>query len=187
MERPFITISLSKDDYLEGSLFAARWTRKRWLIVGLMAAVYLGLGAFMVFYAPRELFVLGCTLIGAVVGGIGGSIISHYIFLPRRLRSRFAERKALHRKSTLSWDEKGLTLESENGHSLIPWPDFFKFRENEHFILLYASRVIYLLVPKRFFTEPGQLNDLLGHVRSRIGVHPAVDARSPSYGGGRAT
>jgi len=37
-----VTTQLNENDYLEGSLFAAQRTRKRWLIIGMMAAVYLG-------------------------------------------------------------------------------------------------------------------------------------------------
>ncbi|WP_188792662.1 YcxB family protein [Dyella nitratireducens] len=170
MERASITIQLTEDDYLQGLLFAAQRTRARWFFIGIMAVVCLGAGLLIVFYAPRDLFVLGWALIGAVVGGFIGRMVSRYIFLPKKLKERFAEQKALHRTRKLSWDDKGVTFESENGHVLIPWPDFFKFRENEIFVLLYTSRVIFLIVPKRFFKESEQLNDFMMLVHSSIGI-----------------
>jgi hypothetical protein len=170
VEKPEINIQLSEDDYLQGSLFAARWAKKKWLIVGGMGVIYLGLGLFMVSYAPRAFFILGWTLIGAVVGGAMGALISRYVFLPRRLKSRFAEHKMLQRSSMVSWAEDGLKVERENSHVLIPWDDFFNFRESEKFVLLYTTRVLFLLLPKRFFKESDQLNDFMVFVRSRIGA-----------------
>lgn len=187
MGSAMITTQLNENDYLEGSLFAAQRTRKRWLIIGMMAAVYLGLGLFMVFYASRDFFILGWSLIGAVIGGFVGGLISRYILLPRRLKSRFAERKALHRKSTLSWDQKGLTVENENGHSIVPWSDFLKSRENEKFILLYTSRAMFLIVPKRIFTESDQLKDFRELVLASVGVQQNVKAIASSHDGGTAT
>jgi hypothetical protein len=168
VERPTITLQLNEDDYLDGALFAARWTKKRWLIMGTMAAVYLGAGLYMVRYAPRDFFILGWALIGAVAGGFISGLLSRYVLLPRRLKSRFAEHKTLHRKSTMAWDENGLTVEGENSHTLIPWPDFFKFRESDTTVFLYTSRALFLMVPKRFFVDSAQLNEFVVLARSRI-------------------
>jgi hypothetical protein len=165
-----ITIQLSEDDYLQGSLIAARWTKKRWIVIGTIGVIYLGLGSFMVSYAPRAFFILGWALIGAVVGGAMGALISRYVFLPRRLKSRFAEHKMLHRSSMLSWSEDGLKIERENSHALIPWGDFFRFRETEKFVFLYTTRVMFLLLPKRFFHRQDQLNELMVLLRSRVGT-----------------
>jgi hypothetical protein len=181
VEKPEITIQLSEDDYVEASLIAAQWTKKRWLVIGTMGAVYLGLGLFMVSYAPHAFFVLGWALIGAVIGVALNALISRYFFLPRRLKSRFVEHKTLQRSSTVSWSEDGLIIERENSHALIPWGDFFKFRESEEFVLLYTSRVLFLLLPKRFFNEPGQLNDFMVLVRSQIGIRRDGRTESASF------
>jgi hypothetical protein len=170
MEKPEITIQLSESDYLQGCLTAARWTKKKWIVVGSMGAIYLVPGLFMVLYAPPALFVLGWAMIGAVIGGTTTVLVGRYVLLPRRLKSRFAEHKMLQRSSTVSWGEDGLKFEREDSHVLIPWGDFFKFRESEKFVFLYTTRVLFLLLPKRFFSEPDQLNDLMIFVRSRIGA-----------------
>jgi hypothetical protein len=167
---PVITLQLSENDFLNGSLFAARWTMKRWLVIGVQALLLSALGAFMLLSSSsRDFHVFGGALIGMVVGGFAGGVLMRYLVLPARLRTRFAERTALHRQSTLKWSQEGLAYENENGHMLVPWTDFFKTRENKDFILLYTSRVMFIIVPKRFFTESGQLQGFVELVRSRIG------------------
>jgi hypothetical protein len=161
VEKPTVTVQLNENDYVEGALFASRWTRNRLLFVWGMIAIYLGGGIFSVFFAPHDLFALGCAL-------ICGTWINRYVVLPKKLKSLFAERKASQRRSTLSWDEQSLTVEGENSRALIPWADFFKFRENGEFVLLYTSRILFIIVPKRFLEESGQLNGFMALVRSTI-------------------
>lgn len=170
MEGSTIIVEMDENDYLEGSLLAARWTRKRWAVICISAAVYLGIGLLCIFYAPHDFFILGCAFIGAVFGAFCSGLFGRLVLFPKRLKSRFAERKALRRKTRLSWGEEGLTVENENGHSLVPWSDFFKFRENDRVVLLYTSRATYLLIPKRFFKESDQLHGFMTVVNGRIGV-----------------
>ena len=174
MDDSTITIELSENDYLDGSLFAAKWSSKRRFIMFFLALIYLALGLFLVFYAPHDFFIFGCALLGGVFGAFFSGAFGRFVLRPRRLRAHFSKRKALHRKVMLSWGERGVTFENENGHSLAPWEDFLKFRENDGFILLYTSRITFILIPKRFFKESGQLNDFMTLVRGRVGLQEAA-------------
>jgi hypothetical protein len=70
----------------------------------------------------------------------------------------------------LSWSPEGLAIENNKGHGLVPWAKFLKTRENERFILLYASQGKYLIFPKRFFVEPGQLKSFVDLIHEQIGA-----------------
>ena len=171
-----ITLQLDQSDFMGGSLFASRWTMNGWFVAA-SAVILSALGTFMLLVGSQPYsHALGSALIGIVVGGVAGGAINRYFVLPRRLRSRLTERKAIHRRFTLAWSEEGLAVESENGHVRVPWGDFFRTKENENFILLYTSRTRYLILPKRCFTEPGQLASFLELLRKRVGVRPGNPA-----------
>jgi hypothetical protein len=143
----------------------------RWLVASACAVALIGLGILMLMpSAPSDFHMLGGVLIGTAVCGYLGGTVTGFLVLPRRLRSRFIERKGLHRRMTLSWGNEGLTVETENGHVRVPWGDFFKTRENAKFILLYTSRTRYLILPKRFFIEPGQLASFVELLHKRVGI-----------------
>jgi hypothetical protein len=173
-----ITFRLSEDDFLNGSLLAIRWERKTWLITAATVVLLLALGTFMLLpNSSPDIPAYGWSLIGGTVGSCVGVALTRYLFFPIRLKSRFAERKALHIESTLSRSQEGLTIENVKGHGLVPWSQFIKTRENEIFVLLYTSQAKYLIFPKRFFADPGQLGSFVDLVHERIGVrlHNRVD------------
>lgn len=166
-----ITFQLSEDDFLNGSLLAIRWERKTWLITATAVLLLLALGTYILLPSSSpDIPAYGWSLIGGTVGSFVVVVLTRYVFLPIRLKSRFAERKALYTESTLSWSQEGLTIENVNGHGLVPWSQFIKTRENDRFILLYTSQAKYLIFPKRFFADTGQLRSFVDLVHERIGV-----------------
>lgn len=50
---------------------------------------------------------------------------------------------------TAEWNDKGITLTTENGHQLYPWKDFTGFAEDREVITLFFGPHLYLPIPKR--------------------------------------
>jgi YcxB-like protein len=48
---------------------------------------------------------------------------------------------------TVEFDEDGLRFSAIDGHSKLPWPKIFKWRQNDQFILVYKVPHIFHIVP----------------------------------------
>lgn len=84
------------------------------------------------------------------------------------VRNQFRSDPAVRREKTLSWDYKGIDAKSENGQMLLPWSDFTNWRENDSTILIYRSRLLGLVIPKRAFETPQQMWEFQGLMSSKI-------------------
>ena len=167
-----ITVKLEEAEYLEANMLATRWTIKRWLFIGGQSAMFLVIGLYLMYGSgvPPGFHFVGLLLIFWIVLMWSVGLTAQALLVPYRLGRRFRERKALQRSSTLSWDAKGLTVENVNGHMLIPWSDFLKWRQNENFLLLYPTRLTCTPIPKRAFTQPDQLPGLLKLIEQNMGA-----------------
>lgn len=169
-----ITFALEEKDFLSACRLAARWTRKRWIVFGGISAVCLGLGIFLLNdpHVLGDYYLAGVFAGGWLTGGVSGGWLTVFavklLLIPYRCKRKFRKSPSIRRETTLSWDDKGLTFESENGHMLIPWPDFSKWREDSAIILVYRSRFLGLSIPKRAFDEPGKLLELRGLLSKHV-------------------
>lgn len=169
-----ITYALEEKDFLSACKLTMRWTTKRWIVLGSISAVCLGLGIFLLKdpYLFGDYYLVGVFaggwLTGGVVGGWVAMIIARFLLIPYRFKRKFRKNSSIRRTATLSWDDKGLTFESENGHMLIPWADFVKWRENDDVIFVYRSRLIGMTIPKRVFDKPEKLEELQGLLTKKV-------------------
>ena len=140
-----------------------RWTRKR--VVLLLLCMLAGLLLVLVHHEWSRL--AGYTLVCGAVGGLIGYDAIRRLWLPRSARRLFSQQKNLQRPIGFTWDRQGLGWISENGSGRIPWDDFIKWRQNERVVLLYHSDLLFQMLPKRAFTEEGQLQSIMENLNGR--------------------
>jgi hypothetical protein len=97
-----------------------------------------------------------------------GGLVTHYLWIPWRARRVFRQQKTLHRTCELSWDSNGLHAKDGNGEYRHLWSDFVRWREGERLIVLNLSDAMFLMVPKRAFTEEKTLDAFRELVRSHV-------------------
>ena len=133
-------------------------------MTGFLIAVYCGLylvvGWFMedlpavsdlVFVVPLSF------AISIVLYAIG------FILGPFRARRNFRESKLLANEQTLRWDAEALSFEGAVGSSRIAWPLFHSWLEGPKTLLIFQSRQIYHLLPKRAFSDEA-LAEIIDHL-----------------------
>jgi len=100
---------------------------------------------------------------------MGYLILNFAVYLPWKTRRIYRQQKALQRELTMKFDEVGVNAENENGRSRTSWEDFHKWKANDQLILLYLSDCLYHMVPKRFFTDVGDFEQLRELLPGKIG------------------
>jgi hypothetical protein len=56
-------------------------------------------------------------------------------------------------------DEECFSIQTTNSDMKIKWPAMIKFRETRNMFLVYASKRIFYLIPKRAFTDESQVKE----------------------------
>jgi hypothetical protein len=94
--------------------------------------------------------VLGTFLVSLFVALIILQMIMPYI-IHRRIYSR---NPRLYGKRTVTFDDQGLTSDSDIAHVEIKWSSFEKFRETQNLFLIYQTKDVAGITPKRAFPSP---------------------------------
>lgn len=91
------------------------------------------------------------------------------IYHPYKCRREFTQRKDLHSPLRFQITEEGIGFHVQSTTLLRPWGDYHKWREGRAMFLLYFSDTLYQMMPKRFFSEPDDVDKfrtlLQQHVR----------------------
>jgi len=80
-----------------------------------------------------------------------------YVFLPNRVKKIFTQQKEFSLPFEIEFTETGMRSSNEVGNSNRPWTNFVKWKENKELFMLYHSDVLFTMIPKRFFTDPQQI------------------------------
>ncbi|HEY9430863.1 MAG TPA: YcxB family protein [Blastocatellia bacterium] len=65
-------------------------------------------------------------------------------------------------------DEEGFSQQTTNSDSKIKWPALIKFRETRNLFLIYPSKQMCYLIPKRVFTNEGQVKEFRELLHQKI-------------------
>jgi YcxB-like protein len=155
---------LQPEDYIAAQGLHMRSARKRAMLLGAAALL---IGLLLLLLHEQWSVIFGCGLIGGTIGGAISQTIVRSFVLPRRARRRFAQQKSLHGEVQFDWDEDGLAWATERGSGKTPWGDYLKWREDDRFILLYQTDVLFQMVPKRAFANAHEKDDFLSCLGTR--------------------
>ena len=87
-----------------------------------------------------------------------------YVFLPIFYKNIFTQVKSLNSPFEYEFTEGEMILSNEFGNSRMPWGNYTKWKENSELIMLYHSDIAYNIIPKRFFSDPQQLEIVKSYI-----------------------
>lgn len=96
--------------------------------------------------------ILGPLLVGFSAAFIVPTAIV-YLLSGLNARKTLREQKTLQPPVDYTWTPEGYGFSSTFGSSVIPWSTFARFAENDRVFLLYESRRLYRMLPKRALSE----------------------------------
>ena len=91
-------------------------------------------------------------------------LLFRYVLLPYQTRKIFAQQKELQPPFEMEFTDDNLVLSYEFGNAIRPWKNFIKWKENEKLLLLYLSDIMFVMIPKRFLTDPQQLEMIKSYI-----------------------
>jgi hypothetical protein len=139
-------------------------------ILSFFILIFLG-GAYLAISGKFDFLSLTLPLIF-----VGAFLLYRYYLLPRQVRKIFFQQKELSSPFEIEINEEGLKFSNEYGNSLRPWDHYTKWKENNELILLYHSDLVYSIIPKRFVTDPSQIEKIKNYlINYRV---PLAKARS---------
>ncbi|MFZ0952463.1 MAG: YcxB family protein [Candidatus Sulfotelmatobacter sp.] len=108
--------------------------------------------------------VIGVFLISLFAALIILQIIMPYI-VHRRLYSR---NPRLYGKRTVTFDNEGLTSDSDLAHVEIKWSSFEKFKETKNLFLIYQTKDVAGITPKRAFPSSEAVEQFRNLLASKV-------------------
>jgi hypothetical protein len=163
-----ITVQLQEADYVAAVRLHRRKSKINLWTAGSVLCYLLGGVLFLVFAPAGQafwayvIFVAGAFLVVF-------TIWTHFIGIPRSVRRRFRQQKALQRPYTVDWNDEKLTVDGEDLHAGIGWSDFIRWREDEQLFLIYSNRITFRILPKRTFPDQSSIVELSRLLQAKIG------------------
>jgi hypothetical protein len=108
-------------------------------------------------------------LIGVFFISIFGTLIILQLVTPYIIHRRIYSRNPrLYGKRTVIFDNEGLTSDSDIAHVEIKWSSFEKFRETKNLFLIYQTRDVVGITPKRAFPNPEAIEQFRTLLASKV-------------------
>lgn len=132
---------ISEDDYVDAMRLFNRFTPRTFALC-LTAALALGILAM----AGPPLVRAGA--IGGLAGGLIVPVVGRYLVSPLLSRRHYRKYKAIQEAFTVELLDEGVRFASPHGESLLPWATMLKWRQDEHYVLIYLMPRMYHILPK---------------------------------------
>jgi hypothetical protein len=157
---------LTFQDYIDGILLQIKPRRSTRIVLAFVLIFFVlmfNLGIFLSFQGAMAFQLLCPSLLIPVMYAAW-----RYFFLPRRVKSIFAQQKELGSDFVIEISEDELKFSNAYGNSRRPWSEFVNWKEDTNNFLLYHSDVMQTIIPKRLFQNDAQVDYLRGRLVQNI-------------------
>jgi len=83
-------------------------------------------------------------------------------------RKIYSRNPRLYGKRTVIFDDEGLTSDSDIAHVEIKWSSFEKFKETKNLFLIYQTKDVAGITPKRAFPNPEAVEQFRNLLASKV-------------------
>lgn len=158
-----VSYRISERDYVAAGALFARMTSRHWAVLGVAALIVL----VLIVWNPVG---IRSAAIGGLIGGVVAGLGVRYGVNPWLLRRHYRQYKAMQEEVTLRLLDEGLHFSSSLGDTRWTWDKLLKWRENEHYILIYPMPRLYHLLPKSVAAAGFDVAALQAALRRHLGA-----------------
>ncbi|MFC4292175.1 YcxB family protein [Sphingorhabdus arenilitoris] len=162
-----VTISASEEQVL--AAYQLHWSvipRKGKIIFGLLVMIIASIMAYIV--SDEGPLMMLAAFAGYVLFGVLVLFFFRWInkiwWVPRFVKRVYAQQADLRKEFTISWDQDGFRILTENGDMWMKWTELHGWRRTERTLLLYRSEVLFNFVPLRADQDSALLDDMQAHL-----------------------
>jgi YcxB-like protein len=163
-----LDVQLTADDLVAANFVASRWTRWRWLGIGLIFVAWLVIGTSELLSGDEPFSGDALFYFALIPLMMLGLVLSRYWYVPRHSRRTFAQTKSLQRPFRWAWNEEQLSCTSDLANAIVPWADLVKWREGDDVFLLYPSNVMFYIFPKRAFQDVAAIDAFRALLKAKV-------------------
>jgi hypothetical protein len=161
------TVTLSEQDLIDANkLHCARVLRSR-RSLAIYAVIFGMLFVIIVtkIEAPVLMRVAWALTMAALlaVGAILAQIVLNAALIPRMARRNYAEQASLRKPAEIAATRDTLSFRQSDSHSNTIWDEFTGWSEDSLILLVYRSRALFNILPKRHFAA-----DEIDQIRERL-------------------
>ena len=153
---------IDEEDYVNAMRLFARFSSRQVIALS-------GCAVFLIAFAVFGSGFVQAAAIGALIGGLVATVIGRYVVAPILARRHYRKYKAIHDEFTVELLDDGVRFTSPSGNAKITWDKMLKWRENDHYILIYLMPRIYHLVPKAVASRGFDLDRLTSGLLQHVG------------------
>ncbi|MGH8128870.1 MAG: YcxB family protein, partial [Gammaproteobacteria bacterium] len=170
MDAGRIQVALEKADVIAAFRLHGRRGWKAWSFYVALSVVGLGLGWWIL---ASPLFTGFMNIFGVIV--ISSTVwwwlmtIAFMLLLPFNLRRRIHKSGAALGSYELSWDTQHFMFASPATQSRKTWQELVKWRQNKRVFLIYFSKRVFWIVPRRIFLNDVEQASFEVLLQDRIG------------------
>ena len=96
-------------------------------------------------------------------------LLYRFVLLPRQVHRLFNQQKSLHGTFTKQISPEQIVSTSSRGIVTIPLTDYHQYKASESLVLLYQSRIVFEMYPRRFFTSQADFDTFKSYLRQTLG------------------
>jgi hypothetical protein len=145
--RRSMKIQLEWQDYLKANhLHIIQTSSTTSFLITNVLMLLNGLGLWVVYFITEESLLLYLFLFLIIVSLF--NLLFNFVWMPYQAKKVFEQQKNMQRNIEIEVLEFGLRETSKIGEVVVPWSDFHEWREDEDYLMLYLSKVMFTIIPK---------------------------------------
>jgi hypothetical protein len=152
-----MNIHISKHDLTQCYRLHGTPERKHILIISLITLVFFGY--ILLTKENAEILIpLG------LLGGTLTVLFLRYPLTAYKTDKIYAQHKGIEKEFEVQISQYNVTFSSDNGFSKHAWADFHRYKQNKHYLLLYLSDALFLMLPKKQIPQD-KLNSMSEYIK----------------------
>lgn len=153
--------TISEADYVACGKLYGRLSWKRWLCLLIIIGVIL-----LWLYAQYRS--VGMILSG-IAGGMASFLLIIFVINPWAMRRQYRKHPMIQQPIFLQSATDGVRFSSSYGNTLLAWQHIHKWRQDDHYLLLYQSPRVFHPIPKRIADKGFDVDALIRQLTEQVG------------------
>lgn len=101
---------------------------------------------------------------------VGLNVLQNYILVPYSIKRQLKQNPTIFSTNTnIAVNDEGLTFKNERTNVNVAWTDIYRWKHNEHYLLLYLTSRFYYIVPQHLQAQGLDISHLLNKLNDVVG------------------